>query len=137
MKTIDVYQNLLPNHQIIGINSNAIVGWDGVIHCITMQLFDDEHASFINEFSIKEKAFQIYPNPSYGSVWITLNTPANQTCQIELIDITGRCVFSTTRYFNSNTPEKFDLPELSKGIYLINVEGENTRGSQKIIVDTK
>lgn len=39
---IDVYEELMPDHTIVGLNANAIVGWDGVIHCITMQLFDDE-----------------------------------------------------------------------------------------------
>jgi agmatine/peptidylarginine deiminase len=38
---IAVYEELLPGHTIVGINANAIVGWDGVIHCITMQLFDE------------------------------------------------------------------------------------------------
>ena len=38
---MDIYQELLPGHNIVGINANAIVHWNGVIHCITMQLFDD------------------------------------------------------------------------------------------------
>lgn len=38
---INTYQDLLPDYEIVGINANSIVGWDGVIHCITMQLFDE------------------------------------------------------------------------------------------------
>lgn len=91
----------------------------------------------IPETPADETNIQIYPNPSYGTIWILLNRSTNQTCLIELIDITGKCVFSTTRYFNSKTPEKFDLPRLSRGIYLIKVEGEFTHGSQKVIIDTK
>lgn len=33
-----IYQQLLPDHEIIGINCTAISTWGGAIHCITMQV---------------------------------------------------------------------------------------------------
>jgi len=33
-----IYQQLMPDHEIIGINCAAMSGWGGAIHCITMQL---------------------------------------------------------------------------------------------------
>ncbi|MFN3554496.1 MAG: agmatine deiminase family protein [Bacteroidales bacterium] len=35
---LDTYAALMPNHTVVGINSNAIIGWGGAIHCITMQV---------------------------------------------------------------------------------------------------
>ncbi len=33
-----VYQQALPDHEIIGINCASMAGWGGAIHCITMQI---------------------------------------------------------------------------------------------------
>jgi agmatine/peptidylarginine deiminase len=49
---INTYQELMPNHEIVGINANSIVGWDGVIHCITMQLFDETQIGQPETFTI-------------------------------------------------------------------------------------
>lgn len=60
---ISTYQQLLPNHHIVGINSNQIIGWEGAIHCITMQLFDDSIINQILNLSLKDKFFEAFPNP--------------------------------------------------------------------------
>jgi agmatine deiminase len=36
---LDTYSALMPDHTVVGINSNPIIGWGGAIHCITMQVF--------------------------------------------------------------------------------------------------
>ncbi len=38
-----IYHDLLPNHTIVGINCNSIIHWEGAVHCITMQLFDEDY----------------------------------------------------------------------------------------------
>ena len=35
---LDTYSALMPDHTVVGINSNPIIGWGGAIHCITMQV---------------------------------------------------------------------------------------------------
>lgn len=37
-----IYGDLMPQHIVRGVNCNKIIGWEGALHCITMQLFDDE-----------------------------------------------------------------------------------------------
>ncbi len=39
---LDTYQQLLPDKEIVGVNADLIIGWEGSLHCITMQLFDPE-----------------------------------------------------------------------------------------------
>lgn len=40
---MSIYRNLLPNHTVVGINCNSIIHWEGAVHCITMQLFDEDY----------------------------------------------------------------------------------------------
>ncbi len=35
---LQAYQDLMPGKEIIGIDCNAMIGWEGAIHCITNQL---------------------------------------------------------------------------------------------------
>jgi agmatine deiminase len=35
---LDIYQQALPDHEIIGIDCSEMAGWGGAIHCITMQI---------------------------------------------------------------------------------------------------
>ncbi|TVQ93727.1 MAG: T9SS C-terminal target domain-containing protein [Bacteroidetes bacterium] len=43
---LDTYSALMPNHTVVGINSNSIIGWGGAIHCITMQVFAEPKELF-------------------------------------------------------------------------------------------
>lgn len=67
-----VYRELMPNHQLVGINCNSIIGWDGALHCITMQLFDDQVIANIKNLSVKEHRMSIYPNPVVEQQTITI-----------------------------------------------------------------
>lgn len=42
-QALAMYQELMPDKEIIGINSNAMIHWEGAIHCITNQIppFED------------------------------------------------------------------------------------------------
>lgn len=35
---LTLYENSLPDREIVGINCSAMIGWGGAIHCITMQV---------------------------------------------------------------------------------------------------
>ncbi len=43
---LDTYSALMPDHTVVGINSNSIIGWGGAIHCITMQVFAETKELF-------------------------------------------------------------------------------------------
>jgi agmatine deiminase len=43
---LDTYSQLMPDHTVVGINSNSIIGWGGAIHCITMQVFAEPKELF-------------------------------------------------------------------------------------------
>jgi agmatine/peptidylarginine deiminase len=48
---LNTYQQLLPDKQVVGVNADLIIGWEGALHCITMQLFDpNPPASCLGDF---------------------------------------------------------------------------------------
>jgi len=91
----------------------------------------------ISDLENNSNIIHVYPNPTVGKIWIMLNSKTEEFCKVEVIDITGKTVYSVQQLFSGNTSEMIELPKLAKGLYLLKVEGENTRGSCKIIIDSK
>lgn len=130
---IQTYQELLPERSIVGINCNSIIGWEGAIHCITMQLFDEDYLITSTQITSTERGFKVYPNPiSRGEV---LNIDLNQ----ENIDIERLRVISINGEVKKNLP----IPRLTKsisftwnlepGLYIISIENEKVSYNHKII----
>ncbi len=78
----------------------------------------------------------IYPNPNNGKFKIAYTTENNEVIQVKLISLTGSEVYATSLQTNNgkNTME-IAVPELTKGIYLLNVITENGIHTQKLIID--
>ena len=49
---LQTYQDLMPDKVIIGINSNAMIGWEGAIHCITNQIPPFQAVDIADHYSI-------------------------------------------------------------------------------------
>lgn len=123
---------------IKGINQGMYyIVVQSIDNCFEGSPFSTVTTVSISDFETDHSKIQVYPNPTTGTIWITLNSEIEEFCRVDVIDITGKTVFTTTRFFSGNTSEKIDLPSLSKGLYLIKVVGESTDGSQKIIFDTE
>lgn len=131
---IGIYQELLPDHQIVGINANVIVGWDGVIHCITMQLFDDEQVTVIKELSLKDKMFEIFPNPiTNGShLNILISDEFSDFGVITLLDINGKIIKQNNYYNTDEFVIDIDLPN---GSYIIQIDSKKLSDVRKLIVN--
>ncbi len=80
------------------------------------------------------EVFAVYPNPSNGLISISLST--NEDVKISLNDISGRAIFNET-FKNSNLTffKEFNFNNLSKGVYIINVESDGKSASKKLIVE--
>ena len=76
------------------------------------------------------------PNPNNGKFKIAYTTENNEVIQVKLISLTGSEVYATSLQTNNgkNTME-IAVPELTKGIYLLNVITENGIHTQKLIID--
>lgn len=69
----------------------------------------------------------IYPNPTTGILNITSETPVS----IDIIDVTGKVVFSAA---NVSKEKSVDLSGLQKGIYFARIASENSTTTEKIIL---
>lgn len=80
------------------------------------------------------ETFNIWPNPSTGTVNIQLNT--TEKVNVTLFDIRGRNVFNkvynaTGSMFN----QEVNFNSLEKGIYLLNVESDGKKATKKLIIN--
>lgn len=75
--------------------------------------------------------FQLYPNPSNGTFEITLANASNANYDIQVRDITGRIVYSSSINGNTHTVE---LNEVGSGSYFIQLSGSNVTLNKKVIV---
>jgi len=78
---------------------------------------------------ISDIKLSVYPNPATGQLTLTLNKTFKNV-QIELLDMTGRVIYS--RHYNSLSGTKINLP-VAKGIYLLNVRNKSGQSSIRIV----
>lgn len=75
-----------------------------------------------------------FPNPTKEILHINFGKLTNQKSDVKIVDINGKLVY-TTSIDNPSVIEKFNLPKLSKGMYLVKVTSGNNQVSKKIIIE--
>ncbi|MFP5471228.1 MAG: T9SS type A sorting domain-containing protein [Bacteroidia bacterium] len=70
----------------------------------------------------------IYPNPSNGE--ITLVFGSTKSLNVEVYDVTGKCIFTFSDYSGS----ELKINDLNQGLYFVKVQNETTQTTQRIIV---
>ena len=82
---------------------------------------------------VKAFDFDVYPNPvSTGSVNIELSKGG--TYDIELVNTTGQIVKTETLSVNGVESNSINVSDLAKGVYIMNVTGDNTTESVKVTI---
>lgn len=132
---INTYQSLLPNHTIVGVNCNSIIGWDGALHCITMQrpkyiIPDTTVTTNVSTNITPEFGFSVFPNPA----------KQNQTLSIKLDSPFNA---KTLSFYNSlgalvlQMPytETITLPNIAKGLYNIILSDGKLAVGRALVVD--
>lgn len=82
------------------------------------------HLAYSDCINDSEK-YSIYPNPFNNELFLNITTPNDVSYQIEIMDFTGRMIYSTIETGNSIF-KKIDLPSMADGIYyyVIRIESE-------------
>lgn len=95
-------------------------------------------APSITEFEVKgtalselEGSFEVYPNPASST--INIKSALNGEAQINIVDVTGRCVKQVSVADLSNVA--VSVEDLNKGVYFISIEQDNNYNIQKLVVE--
>jgi hypothetical protein len=86
---------------------------------------------------LSTEAFSVYPNPALGPQFARLSIDESSAVTMKLFDATGRQVWLRDLGQLSAGEHSIELntANLPTGFYQLNVEGENFRGSRKIIIE--
>lgn len=82
----------------------------------------------LNEITKAGNNVKVYPNPTAGEFTIELANSSVKT--LEVIDLTGRVVYSTATVTNKS---KVNLSSLSNGIYYVKIQTNNSTEVVKVV----
>jgi uncharacterized repeat protein (TIGR01451 family) len=78
-------------------------------------------------------SFTVHPNPSSEIVFVSLNTSAEAISKVQIIDVLGKIVLSTSDVDSNQT--SINVENVSSGIYFVEVTTENgLKAVKKLIV---
>jgi hypothetical protein len=78
----------------------------------------------------------LYPNPVNDVLQIKLSASQAQSITIELLDVSGRVLFSKTTVATSGeVKENIDVKSYPKGAYLLKLSGKNIAETKKIVIE--
>lgn len=80
----------------------------------------------------KDAFFSVYPNPATDNVNVVLN--AEGATQVSLFNMNGQIVRNTTLQGSGLRTEQIDLSGLGKGLYILQLNGENWSKTEKLSV---
>ncbi len=89
---------------------------------------DNQNQPFIN----------VYPNPNNGAFTLDISFPDNGSYNVEIANVLGQIVYTEALNINNrnyNFSKQFNLNELSKGVYIVKINGNGINTNKKIIVE--
>lgn len=129
------YAQLMPGYDVVGVDCNKIIGWEGALHCITMQLFDEAQIAALRSVRQNDAALSVYPNPVKEGeiVYIRYSESDGTPCTLNVYDMQGR-IISTLHWDGSDV---FRLPwPFPSGAYVLELIHHNeNRYIQRLMVE--
>jgi hypothetical protein len=80
-----------------------------------------------------DRTTRVFPNPTNGVLFVDYELPAGETAQVEVFNMVGERVLTTTRSTgNGQQRETLDISSLSDGIYFVNITAGGLRATRKV-----
>lgn len=109
---------------------------NGIFH-ITWKDFNNDivwyrkasfNSNILSSYEDNKNQFTIFPNPAQNE--ISLSCPINQFYQIEILDLTGKSIYSGTL----NSIQKINTEDFASGVYQILLSNSQEIHSEKLII---
>jgi hypothetical protein len=117
---LEIYQSLMPDHQIVSINCNTLIAWQGAIHCIAMQHPQNPNRIMERGYSIS-RVLSIAPNPARNILHISDQL---YTGNVKVINVLGEVVLETHLQENK---KNINIENLNPGLYFLVMEVDDQR----------
>ena len=81
-------------------------------------------------------SFTIYPNPSKGKIFVTVNSGKTASAQFEVIDFLGKTLLSkSVDLVAGQNKKEIILENINNGIYVVRLKMDDTIVNQKIVIE--
>lgn len=94
---------------------------------------NSEKAIGLNELVSSEDLFQVFPNPSNGSIKLSINSVQDTKLEVELYDANGKKCHSSG-YSNTSIPMEMDLSAFPPGMYYLTLRSDRFIGRKKLVL---
>jgi len=98
----------------------SVAVWDNQIRCPQSMGLEDK---------ILEQEIQISPNPATNTIQIVDMSTSHKDFKVEVYDIMGKVV----KHFEFRDMQDLDISDLVNGMYLFDIQSENSHKSVKIV----
>ncbi len=88
-----------------------------------------------NDFSGVDKSVNIYPNPNRGFFYIDFNLDKSTDVDIQVFQLSGGLLYKKNYPSTQKNIYTVDLPDLQKGVFIVNISGDGINISKKIVIE--
>ncbi|MDZ4663956.1 MAG: T9SS type A sorting domain-containing protein [Bacteroidota bacterium] len=134
--TTGVHQWIEDNIYIVGFVAELGISVNErtVLNSVKEKVTSGAEVIGIEENPLQKISFLMFPNPSNGEVYISLfEKQLNKNSLVSVKDMLGRVVRSEKLYSTMHINE-LDLKGLPSGVYLVELEQNGQKNSQKLII---
>lgn len=79
--------------------------------------------------------YSLYPNPASSSVTLLLDNPNNDAMDVQIVDLSGKVVYSENMQLQTGVNKKtIQLNNFKSGVYFLILNNKNVHSSQKLII---
>ena len=83
-----------------------------------------------------DNSIEIYPNPNKGNFTLRIYSPAGETYQISVLDLTGKQIYQENRETKPGDNEiNLNFPDVKAGMYMLHIKKGNDEVSKKLFIN--
>lgn len=123
--------NITDASSLPGKTSVKVTAEDGTIE-ITYEI-NFTVATSIDELN-QDLNIKLYPNPTNGIVYVSLDLNYMSKGSIEVFNSTGSKVYSKSLHNHTENVNEIDLSNLPKGMYIVKINTDNESNTKKLII---